>query len=175
MGALLCAGAAAPPSHPEDGKKKDVPLYTDEDLRRVSPLRDQTGGSTPAAPPPAPAAATEESPGAGRARARFTRARAREVRGARGVRAPQLNDDASYWRRESERLQDRLQPLRERIEELRVQIEERRRSPRVRPYSDPRIESWQRRLAALEQRIREAEDRLHERARREGALPGWLR
>jgi hypothetical protein len=147
VGALLCAPAGARPA-PRDDEKKTVPLYTNDDLDRVSPLRAQTGGSTTRPEPPATAKP--------------------EPRAERG-------HDEAYWRRESERLQDRLQPLRDRAEDLRVRIAERRRNPRVRPYSDPAIESWQRRLAALEQRIREAEDRHHERARREGAPPGWLR
>ncbi|HVR72190.1 MAG TPA: hypothetical protein VMT87_15205 [Vicinamibacteria bacterium] len=147
-GALLCA-VPARDSHAREGKKKDVPVYTDDDLRRVSPLRGQTGGTMEAAPSPP----TEAAAGAGRRAER----------------------DEAYWRREWERLRDRVQPLRDRAEELRGQIEQRRRRPGVRPYSDPGIASMQGRLAALEARIREAEDRLHERARRAGALPGWLR
>lgn len=148
-GALLCATAGARASAARDDEKKAVPVYTNDDLDRVSPLRAQTGGSTAAPEPPATAKA-EPRPPAGA-------------------------HDEAYWRREAERLQDRLQPLRDRVEDLRVRIEERRRNPRVRPYSDPTIESWQRRAAGLEQRIREGEDRLHERARRAGAPPGWLR
>lgn len=81
----------------------------------------------------------------------------------------------AYWRREAERLRDRLQPWRERVEDMRAQIEERRRRPGVRPYSDPAIELLQRRIIGMEQRIREAEDRFHERARRDRAMPSWLR
>jgi hypothetical protein len=147
-GALACASVVPSPAE-ADERKKDVPLYTDDDLRRVSPRRGETGGGmTPAAPP---------------ARAEAERADRPAARGE------------AYWRREVERLQDRMQPLRDRIEDLRQQIEERRRRPGVRPYSDPKVEAMQRRLAALEQRVREAEDRLHERARRDGALPSWLR
>jgi DNA repair exonuclease SbcCD ATPase subunit len=114
----------------------------------VSPLRDQTGGGMAA-----DTAAAERSAAPDKARGK----------------------DEAYWRREWERLRERVQPLRDRAEDLRTQIEERRRVPGVRPYSDARVESLQRRLAALEARIRDAEDRLHERARRAGALPGWLR
>jgi DNA repair exonuclease SbcCD ATPase subunit len=154
--ALLCAGGARASEAAPPEKKKDVPAYTDEDLRRVSPLRDQTGGGMAADSP-----AGERS-----ADAQAERPAAAEK--ARGK-------DEAHWRREWERLRERLQPLRDRADDLRAQIEERRRVPGVRPYSDPRVESLQRRLAALEARIREAEDLLHERARRAGALPGWLR
>jgi hypothetical protein len=124
-----------------------VPLYTDDDLQRVSPLRDQTGGGmVPAAP------ATTGS----------------------GELKPERSDEA-YWRREAERLRARVDPWRERAASLRAEIEERRRGPGVRATNDPRLESLQRRLDALEGRIRETEDRLHERARRAGVPPGWLR
>lgn len=147
--ALLCAGQ---PARAEIGKS-DVPLYTDDDLRRVSPLRDQTGGGMepPAAVPPAE---------------RAGRAKDGADKGA---------DKEEYWRREADRLRARLEPLRERAALVRSQIEDRRRAPGVRPYSDARVESLQRRLADLEARIHEAEDRLHERARRAGAWPSWLR
>jgi hypothetical protein len=138
------AATSAPSPAPE---KKRVPLYTDEDLQRVSPRRDETGGGmTPAVPPPADRPAGERS---GRGEA--------------------------YWRGEAQRLEVKLQPLRDRIADLREKLEERRRTPGVRPYSDPALAALQQRLAALEQRVRDAEDRLHERARRAGALPGWLR
>ncbi len=151
-GTLLSCSATAG----DDGRKKDVPVYTDDDLRRVSPLRDQTGGGMAPETAAPDRSAAPEAP------------RATSPDKARGK-------DEAYWRREWERLRDRLQPLRDRAEDLRTQIEERRRVPGVRPYSDPRVESLQRRLAALEARIRDAEDGLHERARRAGALPGWLR
>jgi hypothetical protein len=152
---ILCAGAgarlrAAPPAEGPPARKKPAPLYTDDDLRRVSPLRDQTGGGMqPAARPPETAAAPDRTrPG----------------------------HDEAYWRGEAERLRSRLETWRDRAAELRSEIDQRRRSaalPRGRP--DTRVESLQRRLAALEERIKEAADRFDERARRAGALPGWLR
>src|SRR5688572_14163197 len=131
LAALCAAGAGA---SARDDEKKRVPLYTNDDLRRVAPYRDETGvSSTPAAAPavaPVPAKS-----------------------GARGE---------DYWRREADRLRDRLRPLRERAADLRFTLEERRRQPGVRPYSDPRIVAGERRLRALDERIREAESRLEE-------------
>lgn len=144
----VCAGLAAEVSA---GEKKPVPLYTNEDLRRVSPYRDETGVNSKPAPAPGAAPAVEARPARGRARGE------------------------EYWRREADRVRDRLRPLRERAAELRLTIDERRRKPRVHPYSDPQIAAWERRLRLLEERIREAETRLEDRARREGAMPGWLR
>lgn len=134
-------------------ERKAVPLYTNEDLARVSPLRDQTGVFS------APSAAVETSPARDGARAR-----GRE--GARGE---------SYWRREAERVRQRLEPLRQRAEELRFRMQERERRPGVRLVSDPQLQGWGRSLRELEQRIRDLEGRFEDRARREGALPGWLR
>jgi hypothetical protein len=122
-------------------------VYTNDDLDRVSPLREQTGGmSTPAL---RPAPLPRESKPAGRGE--------------------------EYWRRESDRLRDRVEPLRARARELRLRIEERRRQPGVRPYSDPQIEAWQRQAQDVDERVRDLESRFEDRARREGALPGWLR
>jgi hypothetical protein len=144
--ALVCAGAAGASALDDD--KKPVPLYTNEDLRRVSPYRDETGVSSK----PAVAAAPEPASERGR------------VRGE------------EYWRREAERLRDRLRPLRERASELRFQIDEKgRQPPRRRGGVDPQMGTLQRRLSALEDRIREAESRFEDRARRERALPGWIR
>lgn len=127
--------------------KKAAPLYTNEDLARVSPLRDQTGAfSTPPAAPEAP-------PVRGRERAA----------------------GESYWRREAERLRQKLEPLRQNAEELRSRMEERERRSGVRSATDPHLRAWDRRLRLLDQRIRDLEERFEDRARREGALPGWLR
>jgi hypothetical protein len=123
-------------------------VYTNEDLARVSGRRGETGvESRPAAAPP------PESPAAGRA----------EGRGE------------SYWRGEAARVRQRVEPWRDAAADLRAEIAVRQAAPGVRPYSDPRVRAWQRRLEALEARIRDAEDRFEERARRAGALPGWLR
>jgi hypothetical protein len=144
--AAVCAAGAGVSAR--DDEKKPVPLYTNDDLRRVAPYRDETGvNSKPGASAPAAAARTPAD-----------RDRGEE-----------------YWRREADRLRDRLRPLRERAAELRLRIEERRRQPRVPVYGDPQVVGMERRLHALEERIREAESRFEDRARRERAMPGWLR
>ena len=124
-------------------------LYTNEDLDRVHPFRAETGAtSVPAvSTPPLPAAPPAGSPARGEA----------------------------YWRREAERLQDRLAPLAERAERLQARLAERRHRPGVRPYTDPQLLAWQAQLDGIQARMRALEERLQERARREGALPGWLR
>ena len=134
-----------------------VPTYTNDDLRRVSPRRGETGVlSKPAVPP-----------------------------GAGGVtpaaRRPRGED---YWRGEAERLHDRLRSLRQRSDDLRLLIEQRERQQRRQSATTRRsptaaapdsTEVLRRRLGSLEEEIRDRESRFEERARREGALPGWLR
>jgi len=134
---------------PEGAGDTPVPLYTNDDLLRMRAFRGQTGAtSTPAVAPDPPA--------------------------PRGERA-RSNGGESYWRREAERLSDRVRPLRARATDLRRRIDERRLAPGVRTLSDPQLAQWERDLAGIESTIAEFESRLEERARRAGALPGWLR
>jgi hypothetical protein len=145
----VCVMAAA---HSLSGEeRKAVPVYTNADLQRVSSLREETGVASRASSAGEPAA-----------------------RGTAPSRGPRRESE-DYWRHEAERLRLRLEPLRDKADRLRLSIEERRRKPGVRPYSDPAIEAWQRQLQATLERIKEHEARFEERARRAGALPGWLR
>jgi hypothetical protein len=143
--ALVCLS----PGQDEASRPGAVRVYTNEDLARVSPRRGETGVLSAAPAPHTPTAAPAPGPAPARGEA--------------------------YWRREAERLEDRLEPLRDRARELRLRIEERRRQPGVRPYSDAQVEALQERLRALEERIRGLQSAFEERARRQGALPGWLR
>ena len=147
VAACLAAGALCVPARSEE-KARPVPVYTNDDLERLSPLRGQTGVlSTPGDRPPAEPGPAERPRGRGE----------------------------EYWRREARRLREKLDPLRQRADDLRVRIAERRRKPGVRPYTDPQVQADERRLAALESRMRGLESDFEDRARREGALPGWLR
>jgi hypothetical protein len=147
---LLVAGAAGEPE-----EKKPVPLYTNDDLERVSPHRDETGVNSKVV-------AADRTPPSGRV-GEDGRARAE-----------------AYWRRQAEHLHVRLQRLRERIDDLRTRIAEREtpslsRSRRPRASNGTPLDAWRQQLAALEARVRDEEARFEDRARREGALPGWLR
>ena len=132
-----------------DDGRAPVRAYTNEDLDRVSPRRGETGGESQPAAAPAERAAGSTEPAADRGE--------------------------SYWRGEAARVRQRVDPWRDAAADLRTEISARQSEPGVRPYTDPKVRAWQRRLAALEARIRDAEDRLEERARRARALPGWLR
>jgi len=154
LSAVLCFAAR--------GRAADVPrpavrVYTNADLERVRPFRDETGvGSVPAVPPEAAASHP-----------------ARELPRGRGE---------DYWRKEAGRTRLKLQALAEQREALRARIAEQesdtrrflRRGPAAASPAASLI-ALQSRLAALERRLRETEDDLLDRARRDGALPGWLR
>lgn len=147
LAALLAAAEARRPR-----------VYTNDDLDRVHPTAAQTGGaSTPATVP------------GGRERASPGGARERDAGRAAAPRGE------AYWRREKERVEERILPLRDQVEDLRDRIAQRERQRGVMPVSDPQLVSMRRRVATLEDRIRDLQARLEERARREGAMPGWLR
>ena len=165
LGSMVLASAFAVRPARADEPKRKVPLYTNEDLDRVSPYRDQTGGSSR----PATTTETRETRGTQANAAGPGRSREGAVTGRSRATGE------TYWRHAWEQLQDRLQPLRDRAEALRLRTEERRRKPGVHPYSDPQIEGWQRQRDALLARVHDREDRFQEQARRAGALPGWLR
>jgi|MudIll2142460700_1097286.scaffolds.fasta_scaffold168758_2 hypothetical protein len=157
LSAVLCSAARGTPDDASGRTKPPVRLYTNEDLDRVRPFRDETGVSSV---PAVPAGDRETRPPAG------------ERQKARGE---------AYWRREAERVRDRVQAVEARAAELRAQIAERAeeasRGTRGRRSSSGSgsTATLRAKLASLESRIRQLEDNLAERARREGALPGWLR
>ncbi|HEY6551826.1 MAG TPA: hypothetical protein VI669_00640 [Vicinamibacteria bacterium] len=153
-----CALALAVlPAFGEEGRPARV--YTNEDLERVAPLRGETGvmsrpGPTSAAKAPAPEA-TE-----------------------RGT----AKQGEAYWRREASRVREKVRTLQEQASRLREQIErEAERAATGKGRRGRLRESWAaednraRRLREAEARAREVESEFEDRARREGALPGWLR
>jgi hypothetical protein len=148
--------------------EKPVRTYTNDDLNRVSPYRGETGATSPVTVAP-----SQSSP----------------------ARPAATRHDEAYWRREAQHLQEQLRALRHKAATLRLQIEDARqramggsrssgrsrgagrspgrgRSPGGSPTSP---ESLQARLRLVESEIRDRESGLEDRARREGALPGWLR
>jgi hypothetical protein len=145
-----CEAAPAPSDH------SSVRRYTNEDLDRVHPCRSQTGvASVPASTP--------------------DRRRAR----SRPVGSPRVRGE-DYWRKEAARVRERVAGLQAQAEEVRADIadlESRQRETVLGRSRGGRSSGrrLQARLAGIERRIRLIEDELRDRARREGALPGWLR
>jgi hypothetical protein len=156
---FLRAAAAclvAPALAAADERSAPARVYTNEDLARVSGRRAETGVESRPAPPLAESATAPDR----------DRDKDKDKAESRGE---------SYWRAEAERVRRRVEPWRDAAADLRADIAARQAAPGVRPYTDPQVRAWQKRLQSLEARIRDAEDRFEERARRAGALPGWLR
>jgi hypothetical protein len=133
-----------------------VRVYTNADLERVHPYVAETGVRSVA-----PETAVE--PKAERAR-----------NGRRTIRGE------AWWRDEAARVRERVRALEERAAQLRARIAERASQSEVfgrRRASSGResLATLEASLAAVERRARQLQDDLEERARREGALPGWLR
>jgi hypothetical protein len=160
LGLLLLASPApgAEDPSPTPPPRPAVRVYTNADLDRLHPFRGETGVHSTPAEPPAEASPgdTPATPGRGEA----------------------------YWRREAARVRERVLSLEASAAELRARIEEqreeasqlagrRRRGPASAGGSS--LAGMQARLRSLERRIRAAEDDLLDRARRDRALPGWLR
>jgi hypothetical protein len=163
---VLLAVATARPDETTQTERPAARVYTNEDLERVHAFSDETGVRSVPAVTEAPrrAASTESA----------------------GERDRPRSRGEAYWRDEARRVRERVADLQAQADELRARIaaeeeDERRglgRSPRGRSrasLSSGSNRGLTTRLAALEKRMRGLEDDLAERARREGALPGWLR
>ena len=95
---------------------------------------------------------------------------------AAGRKRRSAESDEEQWRRSAERLREKLQPLRDKAADLRAADRGAAGgSPASGPTRDPKSCADQRRLEVLERRIRDAESTFEDRARRQGALPGWIR
>jgi hypothetical protein len=148
-------------------EKKAVRVYTNDDLDRVTASRGQTGvDSVPAIARSEPAMAPQPRNDAGGNR-----------RGDRGE---------AYWRHEAERVRTRVRGLEARAAAVRQRIEQEREKELQRPVVFGRrhtaesrvssaVPSLEVKLAGLERETRAVQDELEDRARREGALPGWIR
>ncbi len=158
LGLALSGLCCAPPVGAEEATAKRRPpvrTYTNEDLERVHSFRDQTGArSVPAVVSYGPATAADEKP--------------------RG-------HGEDYWRREAARVRERVRALEQQADSLRARVAEqaeqqRRFLRRGRASAASSSEATLRaRLASIERRERGLEEDLADRARRDGALPGWLR
>jgi len=154
---VLCLPAATPASpNPTPTPRPPARVYTNADLERVHPHAAETGVSS------VPAAAASDG------------------RSDRASEPRRPGRGETHWRAEAARVRERLRALEERAAELRAKIAERASQPQVfgRRSTTPRgasLSSLEASLAAVELRARRLQEDLEERARRDGALPGWLR
>jgi len=179
--AIACALArgATPCLAEEAQKKKAVPLYTNEDLRRFAGSRDEPTDAPLAVATPS---GTDHRPERGesywrreadrvrekvavlRADADALRARLAAARAAAGATAWSTRSPGASARTTAKRT---------------ARGRSRTGGP-IRAASgsgsnEVRITEWESRLRSLEERIRSIQAAFEERARRAGALPGWLR
>jgi septal ring factor EnvC (AmiA/AmiB activator) len=153
---MFCGlGLAVAQAAPRDDRPP-TRVYTNEDLKRVHPYRNETGvASVPAAPVAGGEDARPDTD---------SRARARSE---------------AYWRREAARVREKVRALEAQAADVRASLAEREQERqwlvRRRHASGASETTLQARLASLERRRLQLETELEERARRAGALPGWLR
>ncbi len=155
--AHLCALALAVlPAFGEEGRPARV--YTNEDLERIAPFRGETGVLSRPGTAPVVKASPREPAERGAA--------------ARGE---------AYWRSQASRVREKVRTIQEQASRLREQIERESERATSRKGRGQLRASWAaednraRRLGELEARAREVQSEFEDRARREGALPGWLR
>ncbi len=153
---LAAAVEAGADEAPRPAARPPARVYTNADLDRVHPFAAETGvSSVPAVTPgDAPPAESPEAPRRGRGE--------------------------DYWRSEATRVRERLRALEERAAQLRARISERAKESEVfgrrrASSGSTSVTSLRASLAAVERRAQKTQDDLEERARRDGALPGWLR
>jgi hypothetical protein len=163
LAAVLCLsadpwlGAAASGDEPRPEERAATRVYTNEDLERVRPFRAETGALSQPAPVSEPQAARESR------------------------RDPPAGRGEEHWRREAAKVRERARALAEQAEALRTRLAEqaddgRRLARRNRTSSSQAAEARLRaRITALERKMRQLDDDLADRARRDHALPGWLR
>lgn len=134
----------------EPRPKERVPSYSNQDLDRVHAQREQVGfASIPAT-----------------------------AEGRQSTPAPAAHKSGEqFWRREADAHRGRIAVLQRALAELQDKATATRRpaSSRGRKTAATSPPSFERRIAALQARIRDEDARFLDRARKEGALPGWLR
>lgn len=158
---ILAIALASPPVQDcslDPDLLKSPRVFTNADLERMAPCRYQTGALSRVGN------GTGEKPEQPGGQPRM---------GARGRARP--DDPEADWRAQWRSVDQKARKLRGQARELRQEAEEAPRHPK-KPILGRRSPSLLlTRAKALEAEARELEEEFNERARREGALPGWLR
>ena len=149
--ALECSLRAGTPSEQR--------VFTNADLERMAACRSQTGAQSEAtvhlSDPPA-------------------RTRQRSAAGAPDERQRRDASEAD-WRARWRSIDQRARKLRRDASELRQEARDLPRDPKKAPTGRRSPALLLTRARALETEAKELEEEFQDRARREGALPGWLR
>jgi len=130
-------------------------VFTNADLERVAACRYQTGVQSEIGAP-----ASEKA----------SKAPPSSSRGA----VPPETSEAS-WRSQWRTVDQKVRRLRREAQELRQEAAEAPRDPKKKPTGRRSSALLVTRARSLEAEALELEEEFQERARREGALPGWLR
>ena len=139
--------------------KSEPRVFTNADLDRMAACRYQTGAESEVG--------TREAAKA-----------ARPARPSRGAsRAAEAGPDAleAEWRSRWRAVDQKARRMRQEARELRQEAAEASRDPKKRPTGRRSPSLLVSRARSLEAEATELEDEFHEMARRQGALPGWLR
>jgi hypothetical protein len=135
-------------------------VFTNADLERMSPCRYQTGAQSQPGTPPVE---TPVRPG-------------RQGSRATAPGKPRLDGLEADWRRQWRSVDQKTRKLRREAHELRQEAGEVSRNPKRGNGGGRRSPSFLiTRAEALEAEARELLEQFNARARREGALPGWIR
>jgi hypothetical protein len=88
-----------------------------------------------------------------------------------------LVSEKAYWRKEAERHQREMAKIEASLRRLQWRLAEKRSRKRSRDWltEDPSIPALEDSIKALNEEKRQLDERFRERARKDGALPGWLR
>ncbi len=156
----VLASAATPDCSPIKGPLAGK-VFTNADLDRLAACRQQAGAEPEKAPPAEPAGPT-------------TGGRARPVAPKAGPARSDDNAEAD-WRAQWRSIDQKARHLRREARELRQEAEQAPRDPKKKPTGRRAPSILVSRAESLEAEARELEDEFQARARREGALPGWLR
>lgn len=127
---------------------KPVPTFSDDDLERYRRARAPETPAAVSAAPPRPAATPRD-----------------------------LTREKVYWRKESEQHQREVARIEAHLRRLEWRLNEKRSRRRNRDWltEDPAIGLLEDSIRSLTEERQRLEERFRERARKEGALPGWLR
>lgn len=160
IAAIALAAAPQPPDCSLPSSPRTEPrVFTNADLDRMAACRYQTGAQSQVG---AQASGTATPPAPRTKRASPSEASDRDA----------LEAD---WRARWRSVDQKARKLRQEARELRQEAAETPRDPKKQPTGRRSPSLLISRARSLEAEARELEDEFQERARRQGALPGWLR
>jgi|GEM_PF-2388805 len=155
----LSAAPQAPACSLPPSSRSEPRVFTNADLERMAACRYQTGAQSEiGAPDPEKAARPA--------------ARTKRASPSGGSEPDALEAD---WRARWRSVDQKARKLRQEARELRQEAAEAPRDPKKQPTGRRSPSLLISRARSLEAEARELEDEFQERARRQGALPGWLR